>query len=307
MSKELWETKYRPKRVDEYIFQNDKHKELITKFIKEGYIPHLLLNGHRGTGKTSLVSVIKNELEIDDMDYLVINASDENSVDTMRNKIKNFISTYSMSKFKLVLLDEADWLTLNAQAALRHMMEEYADNARFILSCNRGHKIMPELKSRCLEILFKRMSKDDMLERLAIILVEEKVEATMDALNAIVDAAYPDMRKAVQLLQNNVTDGVLQPPAEFDPVVEVNLKLVSALEAKDVTEIREVISVGLSDDDWEQLYTFLYTYLDQIENFKESKKWKAGIVILADHLYKHSVVADPEINAMAMFIRLCEV
>ncbi len=307
MSKELWETKYRPTSVDEYIFQNEKHKELVTKFIKDGFIPHLLLSGHRGTGKTSLVTVLKAELEIDDMDYLVINASDENNIDTIRNKIKNFISTYSMSKFKLVLLDEADWLTLNAQAALRHMMEEYADNARFILSCNRGHKIMAELKSRCFEIVFKKMNKDDMLERLAVILSKEKVKASMDTLSEIVSAAYPDMRKAVQLLQNNVVDGVLQPPSDFDPIMEVNVRIVGALEQKDFASIREIISGGLSDDDWEQMYTFLYTYLDGLDNFKDSKKWKSGIVIIADHLYKHSMVADPEINAMAMFIRLCEV
>ena len=307
MAKELWETKYRPKSVDEYIFQNEKHRELIEKFIADGYIPHLLLSGHRGTGKTSLVNVLKNELEIDDMDYLVINASDENNVDTIRNKIKNFISTFAISKFKLVFLDEADWLTNNAQAALRHMMEEYAENARFVLSCNRGHKIMDELKSRCLEISFKRMSKDDMLERLAVILSTEKIKATVDILNEIVDVAFPDMRKAVQLLQNNVKDGVLQPPSDFEPVMEANVKLVGALERKDFNEIREIVSTGLSDDDWEQLYTFLYTYLDQIENFKDSKKWRSGIVIIADHLYKHSMVADPEINAMAMFIRLCEV
>ena len=174
MAKELWEIKYRPKSVEDYLFQDDKHRELVNKFISERTIPHLLLNGHRGTGKTSLAVVLKNELEIDDSDFMVINASDENNVDTMRNKIKGFISTYSMSEFKLVLLDEADYLSQSAQALLRNMMEEYANNARFILSCNRGNKIIPELKSRCFEILFKRMDKTDMMERLAIILKTEK-------------------------------------------------------------------------------------------------------------------------------------
>ncbi len=129
----------------------------------------------------------------------------------------------------------------------------------------------------------------------------------MDTLSEIVSAAYPDMRKAVQLLQNDVVDGVLQPPSDFDPIMEVNVRIVGALEQKDFASIREIISGGLSDDDWEQMYTFLYTYLDGLDNFKDSKKWKSGIVIIADHLYKHSMVADPEINAMAMFIRLCEV
>lgn len=307
MAKELWEIKYRPKRVEDYLFQDEKHRELVNKFINEKNIPHLLLNGHRGTGKTSLAVVLKNELEIDDSDFMVINASDENNVDTMRNKIKGFISTYSMSEFKLVLLDEADYLSQSAQALLRNMMEEYADNARFILSCNRGNKIIPELKSRCFEILFKRMDKTDMLERLAIILKTEKVKVNLRTLTTYVDMAYPDMRKAIQLIQNNSLDGILQEPSEIDPSTEVNLKVVELMEANKYSSIREAISGNMSDDDWEQLYTFLYTYLHEIGKFSDEKKWKVGIIILAEHLYKHSLVADPEINAVAMFLRLGDI
>lgn len=307
MAKELWEIKYRPKSVEDYLFQDDKHRELVNKFISERTIPHLLLNGHRGTGKTSLAVVLKNELEIDDSDFMVINASDENNVDTMRNKIKGFISTYSMSEFKLVLLDEADYLSQSAQALLRNMMEEYANNARFILSCNRGNKIIPELKSRCFEILFKRMDKTDMMERLAIILKTEKVKVNLRTLTTYVDLAYPDMRKAIQLIQNNSVDGMLQEPSEIDPSTEVNLKVVELMEANKYSSIREAISGHMSDDDWEQLYTFLYTYLHEIGKFSDEKKWKAGIIILAEHLYKHSLVADPEINAVAMFLRLGDI
>lgn len=307
MAKELWEIKYRPKSVEDYLFQDDKHRELVNKFISERTIPHLLLNGHRGTGKTSLAVVLKNELEIDDSDFMVINASDENNVDTMRNKIKGFISTYSMSEFKLVLLDEADYLSQSAQALLRNMMEEYANNARFILSCNRGNKIIPELKSRCFEILFKRMDKTDMMERLAIILKTEKVKVNLRTLTTYVDLAYPDMRKAIQLIQNNSVDGMLQEPSEIDPSTEVNLKVVELMEANKYSSIREAISGNMSDDDWEQLYTFLYTYLHEIGKFSDEKKWKAGIIILAEHLYKHSLVADPEINAVAMFLRLGDI
>ena len=212
--------------------------QLVNKFISERTIPHLLLNGHRGTGKTSLAVVLKNELEIDDSDFMVINASDENNVDTMRNKIKGFISTYSMSEFKLVLLDEADYLSQSAQALLRNMMEEYANNARFILSCNRGNKIIPELKSRCFEILFKRMDKTDMMERLAIILKTEKVKVNLRTLTTYVDLAYPDMRKAIQLIQNNSVDGMLQEPSEIDPSTEVNLKVVELMEANKYSSIR---------------------------------------------------------------------
>lgn len=307
MTVELWEIKYRPKQISEYIFQDDKHKEVVSKFIEDQSIPHLLLDGHRGTGKTSLAFVLKNELNIDDSDFLVINASDENNVDVMRNKIKNFISTYSMSAFKIVLLDEADYLSHNAQAILRNMMEEYSDNARFILSCNRGNKIIPELKSRCFEMLFKKMDKTDMLERLAIILSKEKVKTKLEVLKEYVDLAYPDMRKAVQMLQHNVSDMTLMSPSEIDETTEINLSIVELLEKEKYLQIRELLSGKFSDDDWEPMYKFLYEYLHEIGKFKDSKKWKAGIVIIADHLYKHALVADPEINAMAMFIRLGEI
>lgn len=307
MAKELWEIKYRPKTTKEYVFQTSKHKEVVDKFIEEKSIPHLLLDGHRGTGKTSLAFVLKNELNIDDSDFMIINASDENDVGTMRNKIKGFISTYSMSEFKVVLLDEADYLSQSAQAILRNMMEEYSDNARFILSCNRGNKIIPELRSRCFEIKFKRMDKDDMLERLAVILSKEKVKASLETLESYVSMAYPDMRKAIQLLQSNTLNGVLKEPSEIDPATEVHLRVVELMEKNKYDAIRDVLASHMSDDDWEPLYTFLYTYLHEIGKFSDEKKWKSGIIVLADHLYRHAIVADPEINAAAMFIRLGEI
>lgn len=307
MAKELWEIKYRPTKVEDYLFQNDKHKESIQKFIDEKSIPHLLLDGHRGTGKTSLAILLKNELGIDDSDFMVINASDENNVDTMRNKIKGFISTFSMSGFKLVLLDEADRLSGAAQDLLRSMMEEYSDNARFILSGNRGYKITKELKSRCFQISFKSINKDDMAIRVAKILKAEKVKVDIDNLDKIIDMAHPDMRKAIQLAQNNSVDGVLQAPSEMDSSMEVNMQILQHMENNDYVGIRGAIAGKVSDDEWEPMYKFLYEFLHEIGKFKDEKKWKAGVVILADHLYRHSMVADPEINAMAMFIRLGEI
>ena len=307
MAKELWEIKYRPKNMSEYVFQNPKHKDTITKFITEKTIPHLLLNGHRGTGKTSLAAVLKNELEIDDSDWMFIPASDENNVDTVRNKIKGFISTYAMGDFKVVYLDEADYLSKSAQGMLRTMMEEYADNARFILSCNYGNKIIPELKSRLFEISFSKMEKDDIFERLGVILKKEKVKTDYETLEQYVEASYPDLRKAIQLIQNNVVDGVLTPISEMNPVLEVNMAIAELMEANKYSGIREVIAAGMGDEDWEQMYRFLYETLDGIGKFSDSNKWKAGIIIIADHLYRHALVADPEINATAMFLRLGDV
>src|SRR5216683_3480986 len=133
-AKQVWAAKYRPKTIDDFIFQDESHKKIILKYIKEKSIPNLFLSGHRGIGKTSLAQVLKNELNIEDIDFLSINASDDNSVDVIRNKIKSFVTTYAVSDFKIVLLDEADWLTPNAQAILRNLMEDElcTANARFI-------------------------------------------------------------------------------------------------------------------------------------------------------------------------------
>lgn len=308
MAKELWEIKYRPKSIDDYVFNDEKQEKIIRKFIEEKTIPHLLLVGHRGTGKTSLAFVIKNEFEISDSDFMIINASDENNVDTMRNKIKGFISTYSMSDFKVVLLDEADYLSHSAQALLRNMMEEYSDNARFILSCNKGNKIIPEIKSRCFELIFKTINKDQMLERLANILANEGAKCKVSILKEYVNLSHPDMRKAIQLLQNNVVDGKIESPSVVDSNTEVNIKIVELMENDRYLEIKDLLSEeGFGDDDWIQLYKFLYTYLNEIGKFKDEKNWKIGILTIAEYLYKHSIVADPEINATAMFIKLGEI
>jgi len=302
----LWEIKYRPKILGDYIFQNAKQQGIIEKFIEEQNIPHLLLNGHRGTGKTSLAYMLKSLLNIDESDFLVINGSDENGINVIRNKIKGFISTFSHGDFKVVFIDEADRLTPDAQQVMRHMMEEYADNARFILTCNYGRKIIPELKSRCFELLFKSIDKNSMLERLAVILKAEKIKASLDNLNKIVDMAYPDMRKAVQLLQNNSKNGILNEPNEIDPSMETYLEIVSLMEKNQYKKIRECIS-GLNNDEYEELYKFLYTFLEEIGKFSDETKWKRGIIIIADYLDRHIRQADPEITAFAMFLKLGEI
>lgn len=308
MPKHMWEIYYRPQKLSDYIFQNAQEQEQFQRYVEEGSIPHLLLSGHRGTGKTTLAYILKNELEIDDSDFIVINASDENSVDTIRNKIKGFISTFALSKFKMVFLDEADYLSHNAQAVLRNMMEEYADNARFILTCNKLYKIMPELQSRCRTVTFSAPDKDSIMLRMATILKKESVKVmSLDILEEYVDSLYPDCRKIIQTLQQNSATGVLQPLAESSDNMEVHLKIAQLMEKGKFLEMREYISTNMPDDAWEELYKFLYEYLHEIGKFsKDDKKWAAGMVIIADHLYRHSFVSDPEINAVAMFIKLGE-
>lgn len=307
MAKKLWSIKYRPTTLDEYIFKNDDQKKLIEKWVSEKSIPHLLLKGHRGTGKTSLAYLLKDLLGIDDTDFLVLNASDENSVDTIRTKVKNFISTFALGDFKIVFLDEADRLTPAAQDTLKSMMEEYSDNARFILTCNKPHKIIPELSdSRVQNIEYKVLDKDQMLERAAVILQMEKVKTSIDNLEKYVDACYPDFRKVLETLDQNSFDGVLLPFEEHEEdITDYQLKIVEMVESNSYRNIREAMSAVVSDDEWEEVYRFMYDNLHELGKFKKNfELWSKGIVVIADHLFRHSQVSDPEINAASMFLRL---
>jgi len=147
--KQLWTEKYRPNDIDGYVFRDEEQKAQVKTWIDEGAIPHLLFSGAPGVGKTTLAKILIKQLEIDDFDVLEINASRENSIDTIRDKITGFVQTMPFGDFKVVLLDEADYLSPNAQAALRGVMEEYHTTARFILTCNYPNRIIPALHSRC--------------------------------------------------------------------------------------------------------------------------------------------------------------
>ncbi len=311
MLKSLWYIKHRPTKIEDYIFQNEAHKALVEKFIKEKSFPHLLFSGHRGGGKTALAYILKEAVGIDDADFLQLNASDDNSVDTIRHRVKNHISIAPYSPFKVVFLDEADYLTKNAQAVLRNMMEEYSDNARFILTCNHPNKIIPELKSRCEEFVFgKNIDKDQMLEIGAKILSKEKIKVkNIETLDSYLDMAYPDFRKFIVLLEQNSTNGELQEEiVQNSKSIDFLLQLVDFLseEQKDIESVRQLLSANVADNEWEEVYRFIYEHLHEIPKFSNMDKWKKGIIIISEHLYRNGMVADPEINFASCYIRLTE-
>lgn len=304
---QLWVEKYRPSTLTEYVFHDAAQKASIERMIEDKTIPHLLLSGVQGSGKTTLSHILINELGIDEMDVLTINASDENSVDVMRDKIKNFISTYAMGPFKVVQLEEADYISLAGQAALRRFMEEqYADTARFILTCNYENKIIPAIKSRTQQFRFKASDRNDIAEFAASILIAEKVKFDIDLLDKYVAVGYPDIRKIINLLQQNTVNGTLQALTTASESGDYKFELIELIESDSWKDARTLTCDNVLPEEWEDLYRFLYENLNKAPKFQHKNKWEEGIIIIADHLYKHSLVADPEINAAAMFIKLAQ-
>ena len=303
----LWVEEFRPRKLEDYIFQDPNQKLSFAKMIADKSIPNLLLSGVQGSGKTTMALMLIQALELEDTDVLIINASDENSVDTIRDKLKSFVSTFAMGPFKVVCLEEADYITLNGQSVLRKLMEDFTDSVRFILTCNYEHKIMPAISSRCQHYRFKSFDKDDIAERVALILATKHVKFTLDLVDQYVAAGYPDIRKVINMLQQSCVDGVLQTPHSSGEVGDYKFQLLDLLERDKWFDIRKLLCGTVAAEEWEDVYRFLYENIEKSAKFSNQDKWEAAIVVIADHLYKHGIVADPEINASAMFIRLAQV
>lgn len=288
----LWVEKYRPKTIADYIFPNAELKKAVIEILDTGNLPHLLLSGGPGCGKTALAGALINDLEINPIDVMFLNTSDENSVDVFRDKIKQFAETWAFEKFKVVVLDEADYATPQYQAALRNLMEAQSDTCRFILTCNYPNKIIEPVKSRCQHWKFPRPDIDDISTRAVEILRAEEVKFTLDQLDNFVKLGYPDTRKIINLFQQYTVNGVLQDPASLESNSEWEYEILECIKKKEYSKIREIVSKNAMLDDYDRLYQLLY------RNIMDPQ----STIYIADYLYRHAFVSDPEIN----FSALCE-
>ena len=300
--KELWVEKYRPKTVDGYVFRDDHQRRQISTWIKEKSIPHLLFSGSAGIGKTTLAKMLINEIGIEDYDVLEINASRENSVDVIRDKITNFVQMIPFGPFKVVLLDEADYLTLNAQAILRGLMETYASTSRFILTCNYPNKVIPALHSRCQGFHVEKTDQTEYTARVATILVEENIEFDLDTLDLYVKVAYPDLRKCTNTVQQNITENKLEIPKTIEGANDYKIEMVELFKKRQHKKARELICKNARPEEMEDIYRWLYDNLDLLANTNEDKD--QAIIIIKQGLCDHIVCADSEINLAACLIQL---
>lgn len=301
--KELWVEKYRPKTIEEYVFRDSHQRQQVERWIKDGSIPHLLLSGNAGIGKTTLAKVLFNELEINELDIMEINASRENNADTIRDKITNFVQMIPFGDFKVVLLDEADYLTPNAQAILRGVMETYHTTARFILTCNYPNRIIPALHSRCQGFHIEKVDINEFTARIATILMKEDIEFELDTLDTFVKSRYPDLRKCINMVQMNSLDGKLHTPEKGDTgEADYKIEMVELFKKGNINEARKLICSQARPEEIADIFRWMY---DNAELFgKDDTTRENAILLIKQGLVDHTLVIDPEINLSATLIRL---
>lgn len=301
MKTSLWVDLYRPRSIKDIIFQDDSQRKKFEAFVADGNIPNLLLSGIQGTGKTTVSMALMNDLKVDKVDVLKINCSDE-KIDAMRDKVRNFAMTMPMGNFKVVRLEEFDYLSLDAQALLRSLIEETSANCRFIATCNYLNKVIPPLRSRFQEFVFKAPDQETLTLRMADMLDIEKVTYDPSHLIDYVAVGYPDIRKIIQLLQQNSGTGktLISSKAVAAAASDWKFSLLDLITSGDFRKARKVVCESATREEHEDVFRFLYENVDKMK----VKDKDQAIITIAEYLYRHTIVADTEINIAAMFIEL---
>ena len=295
----LFVEKYRPNTLDNYI-GNQHLKSKVKHYLESGDLPHLLLYGKAGTGKTTLAKLLVKNI---DCDYLYINASDENNVETVRTKVKDFASTIGFKDMKVIILDECDYITPNAQAALRNLMETFSKHCRFILTCNYVERIIDPIQSRCQSFQIIPPSKQEVAKHLHNILIQENVMDTPEDIKILVETGYPDIRRVINSAQRNVVGGKIKLDTSSIIQNDYKLKLIKILETQDKkTAFKEIRQLLLDNQitDYADLFRLLY---DEVDTWGKGHVAEC-ILIIARYELSDSQVVDKEINVMAMLIEL---
>ena len=296
----LWVEKYRPRKLTEYV-GNEHLKQKVSDYLQTGDVPHLLFFGKAGTGKTTLAKLIVNSISCD---YIIINASDENNVDTVRNKVKGFASTIGFKDMKVIILDEFDYMTPNAQAILRNLMETFSKHCRFILTCNYVEKVIDPIQSRCQTFQIVPPTKKDVAVQISQILGKEEIAFQPKDLVPIIDSSYPDIRKIINTCQLNSTKGKLKLDTTSVIDSDIKSKVVEILKSNDDKKnkwknIRQAVADARIQD-FTELYSFLYEKVDDYGSGNTSNI----ILILSESQHKDALVVDKEITFMSCIIQI---